>query len=241
MTDGRLSVNVVADELGVSSETIRRDLGVLERQGLAQRVHGGAVAARAVSLLEAGLAQRTSQRPAEKALMARAALQFLPPSGGSVAFDAGTSIERLIESIPADYQLTALTHSIPIATKLMAHEDIDLHVIGGRVRGITAAAVGAATIAGFAGTNVDVSFVGTNGASPEHGFSTHDSEEASVKQALIRSGRLVVAVFDSTKFQMHQVFSFASYEDIDVVVTDSDAHPDDIAPLKDAGVEVVLA
>ncbi|AXT84475.1 D-beta-D-heptose 1-phosphate adenosyltransferase [Aeromicrobium sp. A1-2] len=239
--DGRLSVMDLADELEVSSETIRRDLAVLERDGLAQRVHGGAVAARALMVLEPGLAQRSSTNAEQKDRIARAAIEFLPDPGGSVVMDAGTTISHLVDSIPLDHPLTAITHALPTATKLSAIPSVSLHLLGGRVRGVTAAAVGQATVDALALVQVDVGFIATNAASPSHGLSTPDAEEAAVKRALARSARMVVALFDSSKFSADHVFSFASYDDLDVVVTDTGASDRDVAALREHGIKVVLA
>lgn len=239
--DGRLAVIDLAEELDVSSETIRRDLAVLERDGLAQRVHGGAVAARALTILEPGLAQRASTNAEQKERIAREAAAFLPEAGGSMVLDAGTTISHLVDAIPLDHALTVITHSIPTASKLTAIPSVNLHLLGGRVRGVTAAAVGQSTVDALSTVQVDICFLATNAASPGHGLSTPDAEEAAVKRALAKSARKVVALFDASKFSAEHVFSFASYDDIDVVITDKDADAKDVEALRAHGVEVVLA
>lgn len=239
--DGRLVVVDIAEELAVSSETVRRDLAALERDGLAQRVHGGAVATRALRILEPGLAQRTTTHVEQKTRIARAAVDLLPAEGGSIVLDAGTTISQLVDEIPLDHPLTAITHAIPVAAQLTAIPSVTLHVLGGRVRGVTAAAVGQSMIDSLAGLHVDVCFLATNGADPELGLSTPDAEEAAAKRALVRSARTVVAVFDSSKFSERHVFSFASYDDLDVVVTDDGISADDRAALEAHHVKVVVA
>lgn len=239
--DGRLSVIDVATELDVSTETIRRDLAALERSGVAQRVHGGAVPTRAVPVLEPGLAQRAATHADRKERIARAAAAFLPPAGGSMLLDAGTTISHLVDHVPTDRDLVAVTHSVPVAARLITVPTISLQIIGGRVRGITAAAVGPSATAALAGIRADVCFLGANAATPEHGLSTPDEEEAAVKAALVRAGRRVVALFDGSKFGHEHLHAFASYADLDAVVTDDSADPDQVAALRAAGVEVVVA
>lgn len=238
---GRVVVLELAEELGVSNETIRRDLASLERDGLAQRVHGGAVVSRALRILEPGLAQRASTNAEEKARIAKEAVALLPPENGSIVLDAGTTISSLVDLIPLDHPMTVLTHAIPIAAKLTAIPSINLHILGGRVRGITAAAVGQSTVDALSSIHVDVCFLATNAATPGHGLSTPDAEEAAVKRALVEAGRTVVALFDSSKFESEHVFQFATYDDLDVVITDSGASPKDIAELEAHNVKVVLA
>ncbi len=134
-----------------------------------------------------------------------------------------------------------ITHAIPAAAKLITMPSVALHVLGGQVDGATAAAMGPSTIDALAGLRTDVCFLATSAASTAHGLSTPDPDEAAVKRALVRSARRVVAVFDSSKFSLDHVFSFASYDDLDVVVTDTDASDDDVSALRAHGVEVVRA
>ncbi|MEV7395839.1 DeoR/GlpR family DNA-binding transcription regulator [Aeromicrobium sp. NPDC092404] len=239
--DGRLAVIDLAEELDVSSETIRRDLAVLEREGVAQRVHGGAVATRALTILVPNLAQREIVHAEQKRRIAREAAALLPDAGGSVVLDAGTTVNELVDAFPLDRTLTVFTHAVPAAAKLITLPSITLHLLGGRVSGATAAAMGPTTIDSLADLRADVCFLATSAASTAHGLSTPDPDEAAVKRALVRSARTVVAVFDSSKFSLDHVFSFASYDDLDVVITDTDASEDDIKELRARGVEVVRA
>ncbi|MDO9379050.1 MAG: DeoR/GlpR family DNA-binding transcription regulator [Nocardioidaceae bacterium] len=239
--DGRLAVADVADMFGVSGETVRRDLAVLERHGIARRVHGGAVAAHGLRVLEPGLGQRNASRVEAKNRIAEAALAFLPPAEGSIALDAGTTLSQLADRIPTDRDLTVVTHAVPIAAKLTGAPGIVLHVLGGRVRGITAASVGSGTVAAIERLQVDVAFMGTNALSPEHGLSTPDGDEAAVKAALVRCARHVVVLADSSKLDVDHLFRFAAIEDVDVLVTDHDADALQVGVLEDKGIEVVLA
>src|SRR5687767_10290852 len=88
---GRLSVNQLAAEYDVTTETVRRDLSALERMGLVRRVHGGAVPASSLTVIESGLAERDSAHTVEKEQIARAALALLPPAGSTVLIDAGST------------------------------------------------------------------------------------------------------------------------------------------------------
>lgn len=239
--DGRISVQEIADELTVSTETIRRDLAVLERAGTATRVHGGAVATSAFSRIEASLAQRTGEHPDLKRRIAQAALSFLPRAGGSVILDGGSTVAHLVDVLPPDRPLTVLTHSVEIAHHLFDHGAIDLHTIGGRVRPVTGVAVGQSTVEALRSTRVDVAFIGTNGIDADHGLSTADSEEAAVKRALIGAAHTSVVLTDSSKFGPHQVFSFADLADVDVVITDDGVPASARDMLHDADVRLVVA
>ncbi|RYY47611.1 MAG: DeoR/GlpR transcriptional regulator [Actinomycetales bacterium] len=238
---GRVSVVDAADELGVSGETIRRDLDVLQRHGLARRVHGGAVARSVAQVVELGLTDREAQHAPEKEAIAHAALAFLPDADGWAAFDAGTSTAALVDALPADAAFDAVTHGTSIASSLARHEGVSLLLVGGRVRPTTAAAVGADTVAAYGRMRLDVAFLGTNGIALERGLTTPDVEEAAVKRALVAAARRVVVLADSSKIDTEYAMSFAPIDEIDVLVTDRGVAREQVSRLERAGVEVVVA
>ncbi|MFC5728254.1 MULTISPECIES: DeoR/GlpR family DNA-binding transcription regulator [Nocardioides] len=240
-TRGRMSVAEIAREYDVTTETVRRDLSALEQLGLVRRVHGGAVPATALTSLELGLGERDAANTEAKERIARAALDLLPPAGGSVLIDAGSTTARLAAALPRSHRLVVFTHSVPIASRLGTNPAVELHLLPGRVRPTTQAAVGAATVAAVESLRVDVAFVGANGVSSGHGLSTPDSEEAATKRALVRSGERVVALVDSTKIGVDSAVRFAALEEIDFVVTDDALSTADRKALAAAGAEVVVA
>lgn len=241
MARGRVSVAELAEEFAVTTETVRRDLSVLERLRLVRRVHGGAVPATSLSAMESGLDERDLAQAQEKERIAVAALRFLPGDGGTVAVDAGSTTARLVDFLPADARFTAFTHGVPIASRLAAHPSVDVHLLPGRVRAKTQAAVGALTTQALQRVRVDVAFLGTNGISVDHGFSTPDPEEAAVKRALVAAARTVVVLADSTKFGRDTTVSFAALDDVDVVVTDAESRTVRLETLAKHGIEVVVA
>ena len=238
---GRVSVTDLAEEFAVTTETVRRDLGALERLRLLQRVHGGAVPAASLSAMESRLDERDVSQAREKERIASAAARFLPDDGGTVAIDAGSTTARLASFIPPDLRLTAFTHGVPIAAKLAPLPGVDLHLLPGRVRPTTQAAVGSLTIQVLERLRVDVAFLGTNGVTEDHGMSTPDSEEAAVKRALVRAARRVVVLADSTKLGREATVSFAGLDDVDILVTDAAPAAVPARAFAAHGVEVVVA
>ena len=238
---GRLAVTAVAEQFGVTTETVRRDLALLERAGMLRRVHGGAVPAGALTLVETGLGERHGTRTEAKRAIAAAALDLLPRRDGSVLLDGGTSTAALADVLPADRRLYVATNSVPIAARLSAFPRVTLHVLGGRVRGITQTAVGDSTVRAMEDLRVDVAFLGANGITPGHGFSTPDEAEAATKRAMVRSAQRVVVLADSSKLGREHLVRFASVEDVDVLVTDRGADPGVVAELETTGIEVLVA
>lgn len=238
---GRLSVNELADAFTVTTETVRRDLSALEQGGLVRRVHGGAVPAEALSFLETAVTDRDRAHAPEKDRIAQAAIELLPRSGGSVLLDAGTTTSRLATHLPMDRRLIVVTNAVPIATRLAGLAGVELHLLPGRVRTTTHAAVGDDTVAALARLRLDVAFVGTNGVSLDHGLSTPDHAEAAAKKAMVAAGRRVVVLADSTKIGAEHNVRFAELGDIDVLVTDDGISDGDHKAFEDYGIDVVIA
>lgn len=236
---GRVEVAVLADELGVTSETVRRDLDTLERQGLVRRVHGGALPVERLRF-EPGVSERVATMAAEKDRIAKTALAHLPQEG-AVLIDAGTTTARLAESVPDDRELTVVTNSLPIALTLSARPRLTVLTIGGRVRGRTLAQVDRWALRSLAEIRVDVAFVATNGVSVAGGLTTPDLAEAAVKEAMVSAANRVVLLADHTKVGDDQFCRFADLDQVDVFVTDTGLGDDQAAAFTDAGVEVVRA
>jgi DeoR family transcriptional regulator, fructose operon transcriptional repressor len=238
---GRVSVAEVAERFGVTTETVRRDLAALERAGMLRRVHGGAVPAGALSLMEPGLGERHDIRAEQKRKIGAAALDLLPGVDGSVLLDGGSTTAALADLLPAERRLLVATNSVPIAARLSATPGVTLHVLGGRVRGVTQTAVGESTVRALEPFRVDVAFLGANGITARHGFSTPDETEAATKRAMARAAQRTVVLADSSKLGREHLVRFATVEDVDVLVTDGEADPDTVAALQEAGIEVVVA
>jgi DeoR family fructose operon transcriptional repressor len=234
-------VTTAAEQFGVTTETVRRDLAVLERAGMLRRVHGGAVPVSAVALVELGLGERTGRLAEQKAKIASAAIDFLPGTGGSIILDGGTTTAALTELLPTDRRLLVVTDAVPIAARLANAPGVTVHMLGGRVRGVTQCAVGEEAIRKLADLRVDVAFLGTNGVTVNHGFTTPDEAEASVKRAMVRAGQRVIVLADSSKLNRETLVRFAALEDVDVVITDAGADHETLAALDHAGIEVVVA
>ena len=241
ITRGRASVTELAQTFDVTTETVRRDLAVLDRAGVLQRVHGGAVPTRALHLVEPSVDEREATRAEHKDAIARAAAEFLPQSGCTVLLDAGTTTARLAALLPPDRDLVVVTNSVPIAARLAGVASVSLQLLGGRVRGLTQACVGTQTVASLESLRIDVAFVGTNGLTVRHGASTPDPDEAAVKSAMVSSANFVVLVTDSSKIGREEFVSFAPTCSLDVLVTDQEITSADRAALAAEGLEVVVA
>ncbi|EHN78928.1 DeoR/GlpR family DNA-binding transcription regulator [Streptomyces coelicoflavus] len=236
---GRVDVVSLAEEFQVTAETIRRDLKALDRAGLLRRVHGGAIPAGRLDF-EPGLAERESTAADEKDRIAKAALAELPAEG-TLILDAGSTVARMAAAIPPESSLTVVTHSLPIAARLADHPGIQLHLVGGRVRHRTHAAVDAWALRAYGEIRADVAVLAANGFSVEHGLTTPDLAEAAVKRAALTAARRVVLLADSSKYAQEHFARFGALDDVDLLITDNGLTPEDAGDLERAGTEVVRA
>jgi DeoR family transcriptional regulator, fructose operon transcriptional repressor len=237
--NGRVDVVELAAELSVTTETVRRDLTVLERQGVLRRVHGGAIPIERLGF-EPALAARSGVMTAEKDRIAKAALAELPDEG-AILLDAGSTTARLAEQLPGDRALTVVTNALPLALSLATRPNITVLLLGGRVRGRTLAAVDSWATDALAETFVEVAFVATNGLSVRRGLTTPDHAEAAAKRAMIQSARRCVLLADHTKVGVDHLARFGELEQVDTFITDTGLDDRAAAEIESAGPRVVRA
>lgn len=237
--DGRVEVAALAELLRVTPETVRRDLTSLEGRGSLRRVHGGAIPVERLEV-EPTLATRTARLTEEKRRIAVRAVEQLPAEG-TVILDSGSTTLAIVDRIPRQAQLTVITNSVAAAARLTGYNNVTLYVLGGRIRGVTGAAVGEWALSALADITVDVAFLGTNGFSAARGLTTPDQSESLVKAAMVRAARRRVLVSDATKSGDDHLHRFAVMADIELFITDSSLDADVAAEIRTLGPEVVLA
>lgn len=238
-TEGRVDVTALAEEFAVTTETIRRDLTILERTGLIHRVHGGAIPMRRLGF-EPALADRETLMTAEKIRIAKAALAELPEEG-SIILDAGSTTAQLADELPTDRELKVVTHSVKIALNLSTRTNLTIMLVGGRLRSRTLATVDGWALQALRDTFVDVAFIATNGISVERGLTTPDLAEAAIKRTAVASSRRCVLLADRTKIGNDCFTRFAGLRDIDTFITDDGADRDLVREIAGYGPRIVLA
>ncbi len=244
--EGRASVTALSALFGVAQETIRRDLDQLQADGVLLRVHGGAVPAGRTSAAEPSLAAREATATEAKEHIAAAALDLIPRGlGGAVHIDAGSTAARVARLLAAredgNASLTLITNSVITASTLSHLTTPAVRVIGGRLRAVTGALVGAGAIDQIAGLRPDVAIIGTNAVNARFGLSTPDEAEAEVKRAAVASARRVIVVADASKLGEESLVRFGGLDDIDALVTDGEPDADLSEALLVADVDLVRA
>lgn len=214
--EGEVSVQALAESFGVSVMTIRRDLAELEAGGELTRTHGGAVLSHP-GIVEFAFKKKADQHADEKRAIAQEAAQLIE-SGMTITLDTGTTTLEVAKAIAGVPDLTVLTSSLAIASVLYGRPNIALVLAGGSVRTGSPDLSGWLTEENLKRFRVDIACIGADGADRE-GVSTTDVNVARVSQAMIASAQESVLVADHTKFEKPAFVRFASWSDINRVVT----------------------
>ncbi|MBA2522786.1 MAG: DeoR/GlpR transcriptional regulator [Solirubrobacterales bacterium] len=232
---GSVSVADLGEQFEVSLATIRRDLQLLEEQRLVSRVHGGAVA-RGI-LYELPLRYKVARKQEEKRRIADAAAADVA-DGATVGFTGGTTSTEVARALSEKSGLTVVTNALNIASELAVRSNLKLVVPGGVARAASYELVGPIAEATLAGLNLDLVFVGVDGISLEAGCTTHHEVEAYTNRALIKRAQRAVVVADGSKLGAVAFARICQVDEIDELITDEGADPDQLAQLRDGGVRV---
>jgi DeoR family fructose operon transcriptional repressor len=224
LSQGSVDVGDLARRYGVTTETIRRDLSDMQGRQMLRRVHGGAVPVERMNH-EPMVDARDMVNADEKLRIATKALAEVPERG-SVIIDSGSTGARLAEVFPVDRDVHVVTNSLVTALTLSRRGLRDLTVLGGTVRTKRLAMVDETTPAELQHMAIDVLFMSCDGLSFQHGLTTPYREEHTIKRAMIKRAHRVVALVDQSKFGNMQMFSFAKFDEIDVLVTDTRVDPE---------------
>jgi len=230
----------LAESLGVSPSTIRRDLNELAASGLIRRVRGGAVNGDTTEATESVASERAFAYSDEKQRIAAAAAALVP-SYSTIFISGGTTTERLVPLIGDVESLVVITNGIAIGSQLAALPSVESIVLGGSLRHSELTLHGGMTEQAVRQYRIDVAFYGCYGIDPESGLSGASMLEAATDRAVIAAARRLVVLADSSKFAQRGPAHFADVEQIAAVVTDQGVPPATVARLRESGVEVVVA
>ncbi|MBT3273760.1 MAG: DeoR/GlpR transcriptional regulator [Spirochaetales bacterium] len=232
---GRIRINEVADQLGVTKVTIRADLDDLEKRGLLVRIHGGAILAENDQLIRQ-IATTLHEREKEKTIIAKLAVEIIRPNS-TILLDSGSTTHTLARQI-SDMKLTVVTNSTLVLQDLLGSDSIELIVSGGVLRKQSMALIGPVAHGFFSLLTADTLFLGATGYSLEKGVSCSNFIEAETKKRMMGSGAKVCLLVDSSKAGIASLAHVCDWDDIDILITDS-ITDDDRSELERLGVEVM--
>ncbi|GAA3013415.1 DeoR/GlpR family DNA-binding transcription regulator [Streptomyces fulvorobeus] len=234
---GKIVAKDVAADLGISEDSVRRDLRDLASEGLCQRVYGGALPA---SPAVVGYDARHAVAPGGKRKVASAAAGLVRP-GGALILDGGTTALAVTHALPRDLACTVVTHSPTIAAALLDHPQAEILLLGGRVIKRSAVTCGAAAVEAAQNVSADLCLLGVTGVHPEAGPTTGDAEEAAMKRALAARAAGTYILASSEKIGTASRFRVLPWDKVSGLITDADPHDAVIEQIKALGVEVLPA
>ena len=225
---GAVRVAELTELLGVSDMTVRRDLEQLALEGVARKVHGGAVLAGQVAFEPGFAAKSQLAQPAKAAIAAHAATLIRP--GAAIALSAGTTTWAMAQHVATVAGLTVVTNSTAVADVITALDTANqvTVILSGGIRTPSAALVGPVADRTIASMHVDQLFLGVHGMDPRAGYTTPNLAEATTNRAFVDSARDVIVLADSTKWGTVGLADIAPLSAASVVITDDglpgDAH-----------------
>ncbi len=228
----------LAEQFGVTDETMRRDLQTLAENQLLIRVHGGAKSFGGNSSLQS-LTERNTINTEKKKLIAREALKYIE-SGKTYAFDSSSTVFALVSILPRE-PIRVITNAYSVINQMVAMDYIDLHATGGRYHAKTQTFVGGNSVEILSRHNINTAFVSCVGLDLERGVSESFEQQAVFKEQLVKYAERVILLVDSTKFNTRADDFFAKLDRIDLMITDSEVDPGIVNEFRKAGCEIEIA
>jgi DeoR family transcriptional regulator, fructose operon transcriptional repressor len=215
---GTASTEELARELDVSTETVRRDLGLLEGQGCLRRIHGGATTDTAMRGEEPSFADRSHAATAAKRRIAELAVRHVEP-GQTLIFDVGTTALAVARALPATFHGTVVTCSLVVAAELAGRPGLDVVIAAGHVRGGDLAVSSAQTVEFFGDVHADVAFLGSGAVSAEVGVSDFYLDEVATRRIMVANTRVSYVLADESKIGRVAVHRVCKVSDVTAIIT----------------------
>jgi DeoR/GlpR family transcriptional regulator of sugar metabolism len=236
---GECSIEELVECLSVSGMTIRRDLQALAEAGKVIRTHGGAAMAERVSFEFEFLNRQREHQTAKEIIGAIAAAQI--NDGESVMLDSGTTTLELAKHLRGKQRLTIVTSSLPIAAQLQYDQQIEVLLLGGRLRASSPDLAGALTESNLETLRADVAFLGADAIDRQGAVYQESPEVARMLTKMAASAGRVFVVADGSKLGKTALWRFGRLTDWAALITDDRADPTVLAALKKNGVRVIKA
>ena len=228
----------LVEVLGVTDETVRRDLARLAKQGLVRRAHGGAVALRPSD--ETDTAFRLREHAREKLAIARRAAELVA-DGSSIILDSGTTTLGLARALKGKQDLVVVTTAVTNALELVGNPRTTVIMTGGVIRPTTFGASGQLAAATLRGLHVDQTFLAIHSVSVAGGLTYPLFEEVDAKRAMIEAASEVILLADHSKFGRQALVRVAPITAVHRIITSPGVDPDEAAAIRDLGIDLIIA
>jgi DeoR family transcriptional regulator, glycerol-3-phosphate regulon repressor len=235
---GSCSVSELMARLGVSDETVRRDIKALAAKGLVERVHGGLLKPAHVGEGPFVARMRTNAE-AKRAIGEMAAREI--NDGDSLMLDTGSTTAFVARALATHRNLFVVTNSGEIGRILASGKGNRVYVVGGEIRGDDGAVFGESAIEFLSRFRVHLAVLSAGGIHPDTGLMDYHLPEAEIARAMASCANQTVVVADHTKFQTQAPVAALGLERLDAVITDTPPPPEAVGALERNGVRLVVA
>jgi len=233
-----VKVSELSKLLDVTEKTIRGDLELLEKRGLLNRIHGGAVLAEDEGRM-LPIAERQSGYSDVKSAIAREAVKLIEPNE-TILMDGGSTTIAIAELL-GEFPITVITNDLKIANVLLTKSNVQLMVLGGTRIDKSSSLMGAQATEMLKRMRVNRLFFGTTGISVEHGLTVFNSIHADWKKQIISCADHITLLADSSKFEKVALIQFAQFDEVNEIVTDTNLDPQIKETLENSHVRLHLA
>lgn len=237
--NGFVRVQDIADQLGVTGATIRKDLRILESQNVLYRTHGSASPVKP-HVMDISITEKQTQNITQKRMIALAAQNTIKPDD-AIILASGSTVTAFAEILQPMGSLNVVTPSLGIAVLLNEKENIKVIVLGGEMYKNSLSVRGVYAEQGLANVSCSKLFIGCDGIDFESGITCATIQEARLTKAMMKAASKTVVLADSSKFGRRGFGKIGEIEDIDIIITDSGISDTLKEQIEEAGVQVIIA
>lgn len=235
---GYASVSALSGDLGVSEVTIRKDIRFLEQRKLVARTHGGAVLLDHY-VYDLPFEEKATRHGEQKKKIGEAAAELVE-DGDTLILDSGSTTLQIARNLRNKKGLTAATASIHVALELLRITGIDVLMLGGLIRPMSAAVVGSYAEQMLRDHTFRKLFLAGDGFDVDYGLTTTNTMEAALNRVMIESAQQTIAVIDSSKIGRRGLSRICGGEEIDTLIIDSGVSEETVKRIQDLDIQVIV-
>lgn len=237
--NGYVRVLDIAEQLGVTGATIRKDLRILESQGVLYRTHGSASPVKP-HVMDISIDEKAPQHTAEKQSIARAAQTLIKPDD-AIILASGSTVTAFADILEPNGTINVVTPSLGIAVLLHSRDNVKVFILGGALYKNSFSVRGEYAEAGLKNASCSKLYIGCDGIDLTSGVTCATIEEAELTNSMMKAASQTIVLADSSKFGRRGFGKIGNLEDIDVIITDKGI-PDTLKEkIEDAGVQIIIA
>ncbi|WP_018627886.1 DeoR/GlpR family DNA-binding transcription regulator [Niabella aurantiaca] len=237
--EGKVAILDLAEEINISSVTIRKDLKMLEEKNLLFRTKGGGSLTNPYAI-DKPVNEKELINSDEKRKIARAAISLIGQTD-SIMIGSGSTVFELARMLYPDHKMTAITPALKVGLELNNRPNIEVLQLGGLIRPNSSSVAGTQALQVLDEISCDLLFLGVDGIDLEHGVSISNIAEASLNRKMIEVSQKLILLADSSKFNKRGLGKICNLDQVEYIVTDRKISEKIVFALQEKGIKVVLA